>query len=74
MYHSKTKHFEIHLNYARDMDEKKKVKISYILTKCQVANLLTKGLSNVKFENCVKLCNPSIYFNFKTQLSKFLKM
>jgi len=27
MYHSKTKHFEVHLNYAKDMVEKKKMKI-----------------------------------------------
>jgi len=59
MYHSKTKHFEVHLNYARDMVEKKKVRISYILTKCPPTNLLTKALGHVKFENCVKLLNPS---------------
>jgi hypothetical protein len=29
MYHSKTKHFEVHLNYAKNMVEKKK-KINFV--------------------------------------------
>jgi hypothetical protein len=32
MYHSKTKHFEIHLNYVRDMVEKQAIAVDYIAT------------------------------------------
>jgi hypothetical protein len=35
VYHSKTKYFEIHLNYVRNMVEMKEVKITYVPIECQ---------------------------------------
>jgi hypothetical protein len=32
MYHTKTKHFEIHLNYVRDMVQKQEVEVDYTPT------------------------------------------
>jgi hypothetical protein len=62
VYHSKTKYFEVHLNYVRDMVEKKKVEISYVPIKCQPIDILTKALGCVKFDNHVKLFNPFVDF------------
>jgi hypothetical protein len=52
MYHSKTKHFEIHLNYVRDMVNKCKIEVVYISTTNQPADILTKALGKIKFQNC----------------------
>jgi hypothetical protein len=62
MYHSKTKHFEIHLNYVRDMVDKKKIAVVYISNANQPADILTKSLGKIKFDRCkqlLRLCNPN---------------
>ena len=49
MFHDKSKHIEIKYQYIRDMVEKEAVKLQYIATDEQVADVLTKPLSKVKF-------------------------
>ena len=49
MFHDKSKHIEIKYQYIRNMVEKGVVKLQYIATDEQVANVLTKPLSRVKF-------------------------
>jgi hypothetical protein len=48
--HDRSKHIEIKYHYVRDMVQKGAVKLQYISTDEQVADVLTKPLSRVKFE------------------------
>jgi hypothetical protein len=57
MYHSKTKHFEIHLNYVQDMVDNRKVAVDYTATDQQPADILTKALARIKFSRCRDLLN-----------------
>jgi hypothetical protein len=50
MFHDKTKHIVIRYHYIRDMVHKGAVKLQYVGTDEQVADVLTKPLSRVKFE------------------------
>jgi hypothetical protein len=50
VFHDKTKHIEIRYHYIRDMVQKGVVKLHYVGTDAQVANVLTKPLSRVKLE------------------------
>jgi transposase InsO family protein len=50
VFHDKTKHIEIWYHYIRDMVQKGVVKLQYVGTDEQVADVLTKPLSRVKFE------------------------
>jgi hypothetical protein len=50
MFHDKTKHIEIRYHYIHDMVQKGVVKLQYVGTDEQVADVLTKPLSHVKFE------------------------
>jgi ATP sulfurylase len=50
VFHDKSKHIEIKHQYIRDMVEKGVVKLQYVATNEQVADVLTKSLSKVKFE------------------------
>ena len=50
VFHDKSKHIEIKYKYIRDMVEKGVVKLQYVATDEQVADVLTKLFSKVKFE------------------------
>ena len=50
VFHDKTKQIEIRYNYIRDMVRKGVVKLQYVGTDEQVANVLIKPLYHVKFE------------------------
>ena len=50
VFHDKSKHIDIKYQYIRDMVEKGDVKLQYVSTDEQVADVLTKPLSRVKFE------------------------
>jgi len=50
VFHDKTKHIEIWYHYIRDMVQKGVVKLQYVGTDEQVADVLTKPLSRVKSE------------------------
>ena len=49
MFHDKSKHIEIRYHYIRDMVQKGAVKLQYVATDEQIADVLTKPLSRVKF-------------------------
>lgn len=50
VFHDKSKHIEVRYHYIRDMVEKGVVKLQYLATDLQVADVLTKLLSKVKLE------------------------
>jgi hypothetical protein len=50
VFHNKSKHIEIRYHYIRDMVQRGVVKLQYVGTAEQVADVLTKPLSRVKFE------------------------
>jgi hypothetical protein len=50
VFHDKSKHIEIKYHYIQDMVQKGAVKLQYVATDEQVAYVLTKPLSKVKFE------------------------
>jgi hypothetical protein len=49
MFHDKSKHIEIKYHYIRDMVQRGVVKLQYVATDEQIADVLTKPLSIVKF-------------------------
>ena len=50
VFHDKTKHIEIIYHFIQDMVQKGDVKLKYVPTEKQVAYVLIKPLSHVKFE------------------------
>ena len=50
VFHDKSKHIEIRYFYIRDMVQKGAIKLQYVGTDEQVADILTKPLSRMKFE------------------------
>ena len=50
VFHDKSKHIEIKYHYIRDMVQRGAVKLQYVVTNEQIANVLTKPLAKVKFE------------------------
>ena len=50
MFHDKLKHIEIKYHYIRDMVQRGAVKLLYVATEEQIANVLTKPLARMKFE------------------------
>ena len=51
VFHDKSKHIEIRYHYIRDMVQRGAIKIQYVSMDEQVADVLTKPLSRVKFEH-----------------------
>ena len=50
VFHDKSKHIEIKFQYIRDMVQNKAVKLQYVAMDKQIADVLNKHLSIVKFE------------------------
>jgi hypothetical protein len=50
MFHDRSKHIEIRYHYIRDMVQKGAVRLQYVATDEQVANVLTNPLSRTKFK------------------------
>ena len=50
VFHDKSKHIDINYNYIRDMVQRGAEKLQYVVTKEQIADVLTKPLARVKFE------------------------
>ena len=48
--HPKEKHIPIKYHYLRDQDEKMTIKLEYIATQEQIANIFTKSLNRDVFE------------------------
>jgi hypothetical protein len=51
VFHERLKHIEICYHYIRDMVQRGSLKLQYVSMYEQVANVLTKPLSRVKFEH-----------------------
>ena len=51
VFHDRSKHIENRYHYIRDMVQRGAIKLQYVSTNEQVADMLTKPLSCVKFEN-----------------------
>ena len=50
VFHDKSKHIEIKYHYIKDMVQRGAVNLLYVSTDKQIADVLTKPLSRVKFE------------------------
>ena len=50
VFHDKSKHIEIKCHFIQDMVQKGAVELQYISTDEQIADILTKSLSRVKYE------------------------
>ena len=50
MFHDRSKHIEIKYQYIRDMVQRGAVKLQYVATDDQIADVLTKPLARVNFE------------------------
>lgn len=56
-FHKKSKHIDIQYHYIREAIQDNKVKLIYINTKRQLADLLTKNVNRTLFEEFIKLAN-----------------
>ena len=54
-FHSRSKHFDIHLHFTREKVQEGEIEVLHIPTDQQPADILTKTLSRVKFEKCREL-------------------
>ena len=50
MFHDNSKYIKIKYHYIRDMVQRRAVKLQYVATYEQIADVLTKPLARVKFE------------------------
>ena len=50
VFHDKSKHIEIKYHYIRDMVQRGVVKLKYVATYEQIADVLAKPLARVNFE------------------------
>ena len=50
VFHDKSKHIKIKYHYTRDMVQRGAMKLQYVATDDQIADVLTKPLARVKFE------------------------
>ena len=50
VFHDKSKHIEIKYHYVRDIVQREVVKLQYVATDNQIAEMLTKPLARLKFE------------------------
>ena len=50
LFHDKSKHIEVRYHFIRDMVQKGAIKLKYVPTEEQVADVLTKPLACVNFE------------------------
>ena len=57
MYHERTKHIDVRLNFIRDVLEEDRFSIQKIATQHNPADMLTKALPTEKFKHCLNLVN-----------------
>lgn len=57
VFHEKSKHFEIDYHFTRQKVESNIIRVEYISSQEQPADLLTKPLGRIKFEECKKKLN-----------------
>ena len=54
VFHDKSKHIKIKYHYIRDMVQRGAVKLLYVATEEQIADVLTKPLARMKFEYIIE--------------------
>lgn len=54
VFHGRSKHIDIRYHFSREVRDRGEINISYLPTDKMIADLLTKPLTKVKHENCVK--------------------
>jgi hypothetical protein len=52
VFHQRTKHFELHYHFSREKFEEGVIAVSHVSSKEMPADIFTKPLSRVKFEEC----------------------
>ena len=52
VFHEKSKHFEIDYHFTRQKVENNTIKVEFVPSQEQPADILTKSLGRIKFENC----------------------
>ncbi|KAD4179586.1 hypothetical protein E3N88_28177 [Mikania micrantha] len=57
MFHERSKHINVKLHFIRDVLQSKVVKVEYVDTKSNVADMLTKRVSGLKFDFCLNALN-----------------
>jgi hypothetical protein len=73
VFHARTKHIEVHHHFVKERVLGGKINLDYIPTDQQPADIFTKPLSRIKFEQhraTLDLASLNIYFLHKTQLSR----
>lgn len=51
MLHSRTKHVEIHFHFVREKIHARNIVMEYFPSKAQIADILTKSLHTLQFQN-----------------------
>jgi hypothetical protein len=52
VFHEKSKHFEVDYHFTRQKVENNTIKVEFVPSQEQPADILTKSLGRIKFENC----------------------
>ena len=55
MFHEKTKHIDVKLHFLRDIISSGKVMVEKIHTDDNLADIITKPLTTIKFRKCLNL-------------------
>lgn len=55
VHHDRSKHVDIRYHYTRDMQREGRIEIKYLSTSEMAADILTKGLSKIKHDHCVRI-------------------
>ena len=61
VFHERSKHFEVDYHFTRQKVESNVIKVDFISSQMQPADILTKALGRIKFDNCrskLHLCSP----------------
>ncbi|KAJ4751816.1 polyprotein [Rhynchospora pubera] len=61
VHHNRTKHIDIRMHFIRELIEKGEIKLEYIGTEYQVADILTKALALKKFEYCRSMIGVGVF-------------
>ncbi|GJU35886.1 uncharacterized mitochondrial protein-like protein [Tanacetum coccineum] len=67
VHHARTKHIEIDCHFVRDKVKEGTILATYVSTKNQVVDILTKGLSKPLYYNCLSKLEESKHSLFSTR-------
>ena len=56
-YHKRTNYMDVWYHYICEIGKRKEISISYVNTKCQLADILTKPLTKTPFVNLRRMLN-----------------